>query len=565
MMTDVDVEYGHQSHQPRAEPPAQTDHDNQHFLAKYRRRIANAMAVLALLIALTVPISLILKNKNKGGSNEASTAAAAASGTAKVEDGAAVTDVVVVVDGSVDDVESNITSLLNSPALLFWDSETTVAAVTQSPTPTPTPTPLPSFATPTFNPTPMSSVRPTTMPSNASSSTPSMSPTVSPSLQPSTPPSLEPTTRTPTSAPTTTFFFEYLSITNDDLGIEMSAGLSVRLIATSEKQVEFSNGEKSKLKYHTMTDGAGIIELDNGSYAYVVNSEESDDKGGVYALYFDAKGNVYDYRLLLKGTSRNCSGGLTPWKTYVSCEEYGLGQCHQIDPNPNSEHFDKPQVTLLGAREGGRYESVAVDNRKPDKPVFFVTEDHEYGAMRRFVANGQGWDALHQDGDTTFLYIKDDNTFEWTTNQVDAMVSAKKYYTKSEGVSFYEGKLYFMAKAERKMLILDLDQMTYETEISGKKFYGGGEFTSQPDQIMVGPSRKFLFFTEDGGDSPGVYVRFSGDEMYSAMFQGIPGVIYSDDETVGIALSPDNLRFYAGFQDAGVILEFTRDDGLPFQ
>mmetsp|Transcript_6494 Transcript_6494/g.10901 ORF Transcript_6494/g.10901 Transcript_6494/m.10901 type:complete len:97 (-) Transcript_6494:1371-1661(-) len=83
--------------------------------------------------------------------------------------------------------------------------------------------------------------------------------------------------------------------------------------------------------------------------------------------------------------------------------------------------------------------------------------------------------------------------------------------------------------------------------------------------LMVGPSRKFLFFTEDGGDSPGVYVRFSGDEMYSTMFQGIPGGRYSDDETVGIALSPDNLRFYAGFQDAGVILEFTRDDGLPFQ
>jgi hypothetical protein len=345
----------------------------------------------------------------------------------------------------------------------------------------------------------------------------------------------------------------------------MSAGLSVRLIATSGKQVEFSNGEKSKLKYHTMPDGAGVIELDNGSYAYVVNSEESDGNGGVYALYFDSKGNVYDYKLLLKGTSRNCSGGLTPWKTYVSCEEYGLGQCHQIDPNPNSENFDKPKATSLGAREGGRYESVAVDNRNALKPVFYITEDHEFGAMRRFVANGQGWDALHQNGDTTFLNIKDDETFEWTTNQDDAMMSANKYYKNSEGVSFHEGKLYFMAKVERKMLILDLDQMTYETEITGKKFYGGGEFTDQPDQAIFGPSRKFLYFTEDGGDSPGVYARFSGDETYSTMFQGIPGGLYSGDETVGIALSPDNLRFYAGFQDAGLILEFTRDDGLPFQ
>ena len=382
----------------------------------------------------------------------------------------------------------------------------------------------------------------------------------SPSIHPSASPTI---TEHPTA--TAPFFFGDLSIINRELGIQISAGLSVRLIATAGKQVEFSNGKKSTIKYHTLTDGAAIIKLENGNYAYVANSEEGGGNGGVYALYFDSKGNVYDYKELLKGTSRNCSGGSTPWNTYVSCEEYGRGQCHQIDPDPASVNFGKPEATLLGASDGGRYESVAVDDRKPKQPVFFITEDREFGAMRRFIANGRNWDALHQDGATTFLLIKDDKTFEWTTNENAAMNSASKYYRNSEGVAFHEGKLHFMAKSERKMLILDLDQMTYETEITGFKFYGGGSFTNSPDQVMFGPTRHFLYFTEDGGDNPGVYVRFSGDKTYSAMFQAMPGGPHSGDETVGIALSPDHTRFYAGFQDGGIILEFKRDDGLPFQ
>ena len=50
------------------------------------------------------------------------------------------------------------------------------------------------------------------------------------------------------------------------------------------------------------------------------------------------------------------------------------------------------------------------DNTNTMKPVFFTTEDDEAGAMRRFVADGNGWDALHSDGDESFLRIIDDNT-----------------------------------------------------------------------------------------------------------------------------------------------------------
>ena len=125
------------------------------------------------------------------------------------------------------------------------------------------------------------------------------------------------------------------------------------------------------------------------------NSEVDGGKGGVFGLYFDDNDNVVDYKELLSGTTRNCSGGkskevqlcpawistsflhvvlnqsfpnfcllkgATPWKTWVSCEEYGKGQCWQVDPDPSSEHHLKPEETKLGGA-GGSYESVACDNR----------------------------------------------------------------------------------------------------------------------------------------------------------------------------------------------------------
>ena len=41
-----------------------------------------------------------------------------------------------------------------------------------------------------------------------------------------------------------------------------------------------------------------------------------------------------------------------------------------------------PQMTKLGGL-GGNYESVAVDNRNKTRPVLYLTEDTEFGALRK--------------------------------------------------------------------------------------------------------------------------------------------------------------------------------------
>ena len=197
-----------------------------------------------------------------------------------------------------------------------------------------------------------------------------------------------------------------------------------------------------------------------------------------------------------------------------------------------------------------------VDNRKPNRPIFFTTEDSSDGALRRFEADGNGWDSLHQGGRTTFLRILDSTRFEWTTNESAARSSAAQYYGNSEGIIYHDGLLYFAAKTTHKLLILDLQKMTYVTELTGSKFEGKGSFNAQPDQIILENYKRWIYFSEDGGSTPGVYVRDKAG-TYRTLFEGIAGGRYDGDETVGIALSPDRKKLYAG-----VSLYISCDDNL---
>ena len=228
-------------------------------------------------------------------------------------------------------------------------SETTIIGVvlipdeeTDTPTLTPTISVQPSTTPPSLSPSKSPSKKPSVSPSEVPTSSPV---TLSPTLSPSTPPTL-------THSPTVDFTPGDLAVTHVELDIRMSSGLSVKQIAQTG-QSPLPGGTQS---FHAMMDGAGIVKLPDGGYVYVSNSEIS-GTGGVYGLYFNTDGEITDYKTLLANTSRNCGGGLTPWNTWVSCEETSNGQCWQVDPNKDSLFHNSPQETLLGG-DGGKYETV---------------------------------------------------------------------------------------------------------------------------------------------------------------------------------------------------------------
>jgi hypothetical protein len=420
-----------------------------------------------------------------------------------------------------------------------------------------------SHSTPSSSP---STPKPT--PNPVLSSSPTFTPSFQPTVVSTAPPSASkvPTT-TPSVSPSIFVLFTYgESFYNDNsLGIMISVGLTAKRIAQTGSRVDYANGGRSNILYHPMMDGAGIVPLPDGGYVYMSNSEVPNRRGGVYGLYFNKDGEITNYKALLRGTSRNCGGGISPWHTWISCEEVAGGQCWQVEPDPDSPNHNSPKKTLLGGSGGGSYESVAVDNRNPDKPIFFTTEDVRFGELRRFEAGGNGWDALHVGGRTTYLQFLSGNRFRWTTNLSAGENSAANYYPNAEGIVCHNSTLYFVAKSTRTLFILDLNDMTYTSERTGSNHVGLGSFNSQPDQIIESDldKRKYIYFTEDGGDSPGVHVR-DREGKYYTMVRNIPGGKYRGDETVGIAFSPDRKKFYFGYQDAGLLMEVTRDDGLAF-
>jgi len=212
---------------------------------------------------------------------------------------------------------------------------------------------------------------------------------------------------TPTPGPTA-----YGPLVKDPAGmLDLPQGFSYRLLSSLGNPMNDGGTVPNK------ADGMGCFDIGNGEIALVRNHElvPSDASGGPIAKGFGTRNGeivpggttnlVLDANTLelkrefrtLGGTIRNCSGGVTPWNSWLTCEESPTGPGQRYGDGLAENHgwvFEVPAnatglVDPVPLKAMGRFnhEAACVD---PATGIVYETEDRDDGVLYRFIPTERG-------------------------------------------------------------------------------------------------------------------------------------------------------------------------------
>lgn len=210
------------------------------------------------------------------------------------------------------------------------------------------------------------------------------------------------------------------------LGNIMDDGYLVPNAADGMGAFDLGKGKVALVRNHELSHAdlrfgpfTGNVAKDFVTYDRVADKRAMPIPGGTTTLIYDMKTGQREAEWLsLSGTMRNCSGGITPWGSWLTCEENstkagnGVGKDHGYVFEVPAAHRGLVDPVPLKAMGRFIHEAACVD---PRTGIVYLTEDRGDGLLYRFIPNEKG--KLAKGGRLEALALSDDkiaDTRNWS-------------------------------------------------------------------------------------------------------------------------------------------------------
>ncbi|MEP1445970.1 MAG: alkaline phosphatase PhoX [Paraglaciecola sp.] len=173
------------------------------------------------------------------------------------------------------------------------------------------------------------------------------------------------------------------------------------------------------VRNHEISPSNSSSEPDNKHAAIAAKAYDTDNTGqalpgGTSNIVYNLKTKQVEHQCMtLIGTIRNCCGGVTPWGSWLSCEESVAKASDKLSKD-HGYVFEVPAqaknlVEALPIKAMGRFnhEAACVD---PATGTVYLTEDRQDSLLYRFVPHKQG--DLHAGGKLQALMVSDKPQFD---------------------------------------------------------------------------------------------------------------------------------------------------------
>lgn len=349
----------------------------------------------------------------------------------------------------------------------------------------------------------------------------------------------------------------------DGNGVRLPEGFTSRVIARTGEQI----GPRP-YTFHTLPDGMGTYRTDDGGFILVSNSESPDLPElswtiGTAAIRFDRDFEVTDAYPILERTSINCAGGVTPWNTWLSCEEFDRGRVFECDPFGREPAVAHPAMGVF------KHEASVID---PIGRQAFLTEDLGDGCFYRFVPDrypdlSKGrLDVAIVDPDGRVVWVPVPDPEYKGLVPTRKQVAGATQFKRGEGAWYDDGVVYFATTQDDRVYAYYCASETLEVLYDGVAL-GDDAPLHDTDNVTVSPVSGDLYVAEDAGDHQICLISTEGQ---AAPFLQLPGSDHASSELTGPVFDPTGNRLYFSSQRAvggGMVFEvsgpFRRTRGEP--